>query len=116
MILQLWLPADTSCLRHCSMSLLKSCRMWHTTQVLKRSNILMHSSLQRRLTFQWDLWTGRPLLSLPAVEQATCRFLLTAAASLTSSSTYSLRSHPFLYQYAWRLGGSQMGWSDGEAM
>jgi hypothetical protein len=51
-----------------------------------------HLSLQCRLTFQWDLWNGRPLSSLAAIAHATCRFLQTAATSLvTSSNMYPLR-------------------------
>jgi hypothetical protein len=54
------------------------------------------ASMQSRLTFQWDLWNGRPLLSLDAMSLATYRFLLAAIASLTSTSTYSLRqAEPF---------------------
>ena len=52
---------------------------------------LVHVSLQRRLTFQWDLWSGRPLISLKTLQQATCRFLLTAAASLTTCTASPLR-------------------------
>jgi hypothetical protein len=50
--------------------------------------------MQRRLTFQWDLWSGRPLLNPDTMQYATSRFLLAAAASLKSSSAYSLR-HAF---------------------
>lgn len=49
------------------------------------------ASVQRRLTFQWDLWSGRPLDNLDAMLYATWRFLLAAAASLTFSRAYSLR-------------------------
>ena len=53
---------------------------------------LVYVLLQRRLTFQWDVWDGPPLPSLAALDQATCRFLQTAADSLTSSSTHTPRS------------------------
>jgi hypothetical protein len=53
--------------------------------------------MQTRLTFQWDLWNGRLLLSLDAMSLATCRFLLAAATSLTTTSTYSLRQAGLLY-------------------
>lgn len=59
-----------------------------TSDVLNR---LSHVLMQRRLTFQWDLWSGRPLISLAAVEQAACRFLQSAATVLASNGACPLR-------------------------
>ena len=57
-------------------------------RILKLLQCLVCASMQRRLTFQWDVWDGPPLHSLATLDQATCRFLQTAAAALTSSSTH----------------------------
>ena len=66
--------------------------MWHCSQpCFYTAQISDACSMQRRLTFQWDLWSGRPLDSLVAMEMATCRFLLSAAVVLASSNTHALK-------------------------
>lgn len=83
------LTASQRCILQCMFQCMLC--MWRSSRHSLLLTSLLHYSVQRRLTFQWDLWSGRPLESLAVMEAATCRFLLSATAVLASSNPHALR-------------------------